>query len=163
MEGAMSDLYEQDFITGTEQQAQLLREAAAQTINLPLDWRHIAEEIEDLGRSEYLALAGQVARLIEHLLKLEFSPALQPRLGWMDTVAQARDAIERSLEDDPGVRARLAEILRKEAPRATRSAVAALHRFGEDAAASRAKAADGSRYSENQLLSDWLPERPDLS
>lgn len=159
----MSDLHEQDFIGWTEQQARVLREAARQAVNLPLDWEHIADEIEDLGRSEYRALSAQVARLIEHLLKLEFSPAVAPRLGWMDTVARARDQIERSLEDDPGLTSRLAEILRKEAPRGSRSAVAAMRRHGEEAAAAKAKAADGSRYTQEQLLGDWLPDRPDLA
>jgi hypothetical protein len=158
----MSDLYEQDFVGWTEQQARLLREAAGRSINLPLDWDHLAAEIEDLGRSQYHALASQIARLIEHLLKLEFSPAAAPRLGWLDSVADARNEIERRLEEDPGLRARLAEILRKEAPRATRSAADALRRYGEVAAAAKTQVADGSRYSEDQLLSDWLPERPDL-
>lgn len=159
----MSDLYEQDFIGWTEQQARLLREAATRATNLPLDWEHIAEEIEDLGRSEHRALAGHVARLIEHLLRLEFSPAVGPRLGWMDTVAQARDEIDRSLENDPGLKPRLSEILQREAPRATRAAVGSLRRYGEAAAAAKAKVADGGRYTQEQLLSDWLPDRPDLS
>ena len=158
----MSDLYERDFIGWTEQQARALREAAARGTNLPLDWDHLIEEVEDLGRSQYHALASQVERLIEHLLKLEFSPAVQPRPGWFDTVADARNQIDRRLELDPGLRPRLAEIMRKEAPRATRTAVAALSRHGEAVAAAKAAVADGTRYTEDQLLGDWLPERPDL-
>jgi len=110
----MSDLYEQDFIGWTGQQALALREAGERRSDLPLDWRHLAEEIE------------------------------------------------RNLDDDPGLKPRLAGILRKEAPRATKRAVGALRRSGADAAADNAAAMTGARYAEAQLLGDWLPERPDL-
>jgi hypothetical protein len=158
----MSDLYEQDFIGWTEQQARLLREAGGRGTNLPLDWDRLAEEIADLGIEQYHALSSQISRAIEHLLKLEFPPTLAPRDGWLDTVADARDQIDRRLEHVPGLRPRLADIIRKEAPRATRQAVGALRRYGEQAAATKAAALDGSRYTEQQILGDWLPERPGL-
>jgi hypothetical protein len=158
----VSDLYEQDFIGWTEQQARLLREAAARGTNLPLDWNHLAEEIADLGTEQYHALASQVSRVIEHLLKLEFSPAVPPREGWQDTLANARGEIELRLDHVPGLRPRLAGIIRVEAPRASKRAVAALIRYGESTAAAKAAVADGSRYTEEQILGDWLPERPDL-
>jgi hypothetical protein len=159
----MSDLYEQDFIGWTEEQARLLRDIAARGTNLPLDWGHLAEEIEDLGKSQYYALASQVARVIEHLLKLEHSPATGPRPGWMETIADARDEIARRLDDDPGLKPRLAEIVGKETPRAARRAAGALARYQEDAGGIVARARTGTIYSLEQILADWLPERPDPS
>jgi len=159
----MSDLYEQDFIGWTEQQARLLRDAATHGLNLPLDWEHLAEEVEDLGIEQRNALASQFARLIEHLLKLEFSPSVPPRDGWLESVADARAEIDRRLENVPGLRPRIPDLIRKEAPRATKRAVASLMYHGETAAAAKAAAAEGSRYTEEQLLSEWLPGRPDLA
>ncbi|BAZ91454.1 hypothetical protein NIES932_29630 [Raphidiopsis curvata NIES-932] len=43
-------LYDQDFYTWALQQAQLLREKKFQQV----DWDHIIEEIEDLGRIKLL-------------------------------------------------------------------------------------------------------------
>ena len=63
-----ADLYETDFIGWTEQQARLLRAAAAQRPNLSLDWDHLAEEVEDLGKSHRRALSSQIGLVIEHLL-----------------------------------------------------------------------------------------------
>ncbi len=59
---AEADLYEADFIGWTEQQAKALREAARHPTNLGLDWEHLAEEVEDSGRSYRRALASMSAR-----------------------------------------------------------------------------------------------------
>ena len=47
-----------------------------------LDWENLAEEIEDLGKSLRLALRSQICRIIQHQVKLEHSPAIDPRSGW---------------------------------------------------------------------------------
>ena len=39
------------------------------------DRENVAEEIEDLGKSERDAVRSQVSRILEHLLKLAYSPA----------------------------------------------------------------------------------------
>lgn len=155
----MSDLYEQDFIGWTEQQARLLREAAA-TSNLGLDWNNLVEEVEGLGRSQYDAVASQVRRVILHLLKLKFSAAMQPRAGWVGSVRQARAEIEARLETDPGLRPRLAGIIRREWPRATKLAAAELADFGEDAPAGQVRRHAKAALTQDQILGDWLPEPP---
>lgn len=156
------ELYEQDFIGWTEQQARLLREAAAQRLNLPFDWEHLAEEVEDLGRNHYDAVFSQMARIYEHLLKLELSPALGPRAGWVDTVNDARGRIEVRLFNDPGLRPRLEVMLGRVGPLAARRAAAALGGYGEHAAAAAAAIRNQGHYSLAQILDDWFPERPDL-
>jgi len=57
--------YEQDFYGWTQQQAQLLRNKQIEQI----DWYNLAEEIEDIGRSEKRELASRLEILIIHLLK----------------------------------------------------------------------------------------------
>ena len=154
--GTEADLYEYDFIAWTEQQAKALREAARLRTNLDLDWEHLAEEVEDLGRSYRRALASHVSTAIEHLLKLEFSPATEPRRTWRDTVRRARAEIEAWLEDEPGLRPRLPGIIAQERPRAARLAAQGLLDFHEDDTGVRARL--GDMYTDEQILGDWFPD-----
>jgi Domain of unknown function DUF29 len=83
--------YDTDIAAWSERQAQLLRLHAAQTrANDPaIDWPNIIAEIESVGRSERSALASHVRTILEHLAKLEASPATEPRAGWRQTVPRA--------------------------------------------------------------------------
>jgi hypothetical protein len=50
---------------------------------------HIAEEIEDLGKSERDTVRSQIRRIIGHFLKLAYSGSEQPRVGWIESVVRA--------------------------------------------------------------------------
>src|ERR1700742_1792675 len=82
----MSD-YDVDFFAWTQRQGGLLRRlATGERVNeAGLDWPNIAEEIETLGRSERAAVASCIRNIIQHLMKLEASPAIDPRPGWRAT------------------------------------------------------------------------------
>jgi hypothetical protein len=95
MLASMGDLYDQDLVLWSEEQARALRAAAGAGWNAPIDWKNVAEEIESLGRSERHALAGHIAPVIEHLLKPQASPATEPARGWRDTIRRARREIDR--------------------------------------------------------------------
>lgn len=101
MSGSAVELYEEDFVRWTEQQSRALREAAGVGTNLPLDWENLAEEIESLGRSQRRELRSRLAVILEHLMKLDHSPATEPRTGWMDTISRERSSIEDLLQDSP--------------------------------------------------------------
>ena len=73
----LGELYEQDFVLWTKQQAAGLRRAKGS--NLLLDWENLAEEIESLGRSDRRELRSQITRVLRHLLKLEVSPSTENR------------------------------------------------------------------------------------
>ncbi len=77
---AMSD-HDLDFYAWTQRQGSLLRRLAAgeRVDDADLDWPNIAEEIETLGRSERGAVASRIRNVVEHLMKLEASPATEPR------------------------------------------------------------------------------------
>ncbi|HEY1930594.1 MAG TPA: DUF29 family protein [Acetobacteraceae bacterium] len=79
----MSD-YDSDILAWSERQSALLhRLADGERLNdTDLDWPNIAEEIAAVGRSERAALSSHIANVIEHLIKLETSPAVEPRAGW---------------------------------------------------------------------------------
>ncbi|MFL5333363.1 MAG: DUF29 domain-containing protein [Geminicoccaceae bacterium] len=86
-------LYDEDFYQWTRNQADALRRLAGERWNGPLDLEHLAEEVEDLGKSQLLTVRSQVERVLEHLLKLEYSPAADPRRGWLLSVLNARGHI----------------------------------------------------------------------
>ncbi len=83
-------LYDSDFYGWTQEQARALRRLAEERSNVPLDLENLAEEIESLGISDRRALENALKRVIEHLLKLEFSPAADPRNGWRRSVREHR-------------------------------------------------------------------------
>lgn len=99
--------YDTDFLAWTEEQARLLREAARERINTPIDWENVAEEIESMGRSELRAVESALVRVIEHLLKLEYSPAADPRGDWKVSVLEHRDRVTRDLSVSPSLRGRI--------------------------------------------------------
>jgi hypothetical protein len=97
-------LYENDFFAWTVQQAAALRRGAQAGTDPALDWETLAEEVESMGRSERRALDSALLRIIEHLLKLEYSPAVPLRRGWEESVnAHRMDAIH-ALRDSPSLR-----------------------------------------------------------
>jgi hypothetical protein len=83
--------YDDDFYAWTQHQAQVLREMPVSDNRF--DREHIAEEIEDLGRSYRDAVRSQMRRIIEHFLKLQYSPAREPRYGWIESIVDARQEI----------------------------------------------------------------------
>ena len=71
-------LYEQDFYAWSKAQADLLRAKRYSD----LDLEHLIEEVDDLGESLNRSVRSRIRTIIEHLLKLEHSPAQDPRAGW---------------------------------------------------------------------------------
>ena len=148
--------YAVDVLAWSEHQSALLRRrAAGELVNeTDLDWLNIAEEIESLGRSERSALASHIRTIIEHLAKLQASPAGDPRAGWEDTVLRARIDIEELLAASPSLRHRLGDVIGEEHGRALRLAASALRVYGE---APRVPL-DTIRFTPEQVLGSWLPE-----
>lgn len=75
--------YDDDIFAWSQEQAAVLRGLNARR-DLPnqLDLEHVAEEIEDVGKSE-LAAARSFARLIFiHLIKIVSIPEAQPAAAW---------------------------------------------------------------------------------
>jgi Domain of unknown function DUF29 len=146
--------YETDVLTWSEQQAALLRRiGAGEKVNDQVDWENIAEEIESLGQSERRSLASHVRNVLEHLIKLEASPAAEPRAGWKDTVLRARSDIEDLLKTSPSLRPGLEGVVTEQLPRALKLAVSSLAVHGETPRVPL----DQIRYSADQVLGEWFP------
>ena len=152
-----TDLYETDFVAWTKEQAAELRRLRDARINTRLDLELLAEAVEDLGSEQRFAVRSHVARIIEHLLKIEYSPAQEPRLGWRRSVRNARDEVEQRMT--PTIRRDVENHLPKMFDRARRHVADALeaHR-GYDALAALPTL---NHYSLDEILDPgWLPPTP---
>jgi Domain of unknown function DUF29 len=146
-------LYEADFYAWTQEQARELRRFARTRPNVPLDLAHIAEEIRDLGKSEYEAAFSLTQRIIEHLLLIEHSPATDQQLHWSDEIDEFRDQIDRKLS--PSIRRRLKREFEDAFARASRRVRRKMERYGEAGAAASLPAKCPYRFE--QVLGEWLP------
>ena len=84
------DLYDEDFYVWTEVQAELLRQRQFGS----LDLANLVEEVEGLGDAKKSAVLSNATVVVEHLLKLQFSPVADPRSGWIDSVLEHRNRLE---------------------------------------------------------------------
>jgi hypothetical protein len=166
-------LYEQDFFEWGMAQARALRavrdviqRVAPQNSMLQdalqaLDWDNLAEEIEGLARRDRRELTSRVMTIIEHLVKLQHSPATEPRAGWMETIGHARSEIEDIVRDSPSLHREVAEVITRKAERAAQLAAKSLVAHGQlaDGVAER-PAVSGTTYSVEQVVGDWRPDAP---
>jgi hypothetical protein len=152
-----ADLYETDFYLWTQQQAAAIRAAAAARTNLPVDWEHVAEEIESLGGRDRRELESRIGTIIEHLLKLKISPAAEPRRGWIETIARSRAEIARILKASPSLRAQLDAMVAEEMAEAARLVIGLLRDWGELTPELAGRVRETS-FTSQQVLGDWLPE-----
>jgi hypothetical protein len=156
MSNSAAQLYEGDFVRWTEEQSLALREAGRSATNLSLDWENLAEEIESLGRSHRHELRSRIVVILEHLLKLEYSSAQDPRRGWIDTVARERSIIELLLEDSPSLQGAVSGMITSETKRSIRNTIRALIRHGEGSPEEIANLTE-ARFTEEQVLGEWFP------
>ena len=147
-------LYQDDFYAWTRDQAAALRRLAEQRWNGPLDLEHLAEEVEELGMQARNAVRSQIERVIEHLLKLEHSPAAEPRAAWMNSVDDARARTEDAMT--PTIRRETEPLLSMLYRRARRRAARDLVAHGEKVAA-RALPADCPYTFDDLVTDEWWP------
>jgi hypothetical protein len=95
MDRVIDKLYDDDFYAWTQEQAALLRRLPA--VSNQLDVELIAEEIEDLGRSEVRTAQSLCEHIIEHFLKLEYSGLEEPAEHWRDEIVEWRLQLEKTL------------------------------------------------------------------
>jgi hypothetical protein len=145
--------YDDDFYAWTQYQAEVLR--SMQTRDNRFDREHVAVEIEDLGKSERHAVESQISRIIEHSLKIAYSPAEEPRYGWMSSIADARRILRQKLT--PTLRRHAEGVLAELYADGREAADLAFRARGEhDAAAALPPVCP---YTLDQVLSrDWYPQ-----
>ena len=95
LQTSRADLYERDYLAWTEVQAAALR--ARKGGENALDYDNLAEEIEDLGKSEYRACESQIENILEHLLKIEFVGPAETIPHWRGEIAGFRRELDKRL------------------------------------------------------------------
>ena len=122
--------------------------------NLPLDWENLAEEVESLGRSRRHELRSRIAVILEHLIKLERSPAIDTAPGGWRRLPRAAE-IELVL-------CTIARASRVDVARDDRRKSARVARLTSRApSVVRMSAILRRRHTpRNKLLGDWYPGDP---
>jgi hypothetical protein len=100
----MGTAYEKDVVAWAMEQAALLRSGQLSA----LDVEHIAEEIEDVGKSEKRELASRMAVLLSHLLKWQHQPGRRGS-SWTRTLKEQRKAIAAAIRQTPSLKASLSD------------------------------------------------------
>jgi hypothetical protein len=143
--------YDADFYAWTREQAAALRTVRPTRV----DWEHVAEALDEMGGSELGALESDLARVIEHLLKLQHSPAADPRNGWILTVVEHRARIESACARSGTLLRKLPELLPAAWKRARKLAAKSLELYdGVDPAG----LPDKCPYRLDEIRADdWYP------
>ncbi|SDY29603.1 protein of unknown function DUF29 [Allochromatium warmingii] len=100
----MNTPYSTDIYAWANEQAALLRAGRFAEI----DVAHIAEEIEDVGKSEQRELASRMSVLLAHLLKWQYQPERRGA-SWQCTIRAQRKELAYHLDDTPSLRPKLSE------------------------------------------------------
>ena len=100
--------YEQDFYAWTQEQAALLKAGRLTA----LDIVNIAEELEDMGKSQRNQLVTRLGVLLAHLLKWRYQPERRGYSNsWKYTIKEQRRRIQRLLTENPSLKSKLDELL----------------------------------------------------
>jgi hypothetical protein len=147
-----ASLYEEDFYAWTQQQAELLRRLPV--VGNEIDLEHIAEEIEDLGRSDLRAAQSLCEHIVEHFLKLEYSGLEQPADHWRDEIVEWRLQLDKILTRSIEAKLDLADRYR--------AALRLLRRLERDVPGLMSRLPRSCPYTLEQIVGagdeDWFPQ-----
>jgi hypothetical protein len=109
--------YDTDFYAWTQQQAAAIRTGAWDDV----DRNHLAEEVEDVGKSERRALVGHLRVLLTHLLKWQVQPERRSD-SWVDSMLHAQIEAQTILDDSPSLHPELSAFVARAYAQARRLA-----------------------------------------
>jgi hypothetical protein len=92
-------LYDEDIYAWAQQQAEVLRRLAETRRDLPneLDLANVAEEIEDVGKSELSKVESFIRLILIHLLKLASAPQARSERKWRNEILAFRAELLREI------------------------------------------------------------------
>lgn len=96
--------YETDVIAWANEQAAFIRAGRFEM----LDLEHLADEIEDVGKSERRELRSRMAVLLAHLLKWQYQEGFRSK-SWQRTIKEQRRGIAGCLKETPSLKFDLAQ------------------------------------------------------
>lgn len=100
----MSTAYQTDIVAWANEQAALIRLGKIDQMDL----EHIAEEIEDVGKSEQRELESRMAVLLAHLLKWQYQPDRRST-SWQRTIKEQRKRVLIRLKQTPSLKNSLSD------------------------------------------------------
>jgi len=146
--------YDEDYHLWTLDQAERLRAMARMRPNEPIDWELVAEEVEDLGRSQREACESLAEQIIAHLLKLEHATATPARGHWRGEIAAFRGQLRKKLTPS------IERALREAWPQRWREGrELAIEAMVEDEPDFPGRLPRDCPYPLEQVLGGWLPGR----
>jgi hypothetical protein len=92
--------YDKDVILWSQEQARLLRAGRF----AELDIEHLADEIEDVGKSEKREFASRMSVLLAHLLKWRCQPKMRTN-SWLSTIKDQRRRVALTISETPSLKA----------------------------------------------------------
>ena len=98
--------YEDDLHAWAMEQAEHLKAGRFDA----LDLINLADEVADVGHSQYDKLVSDLARVIQHLLKWDYQAERRSR-SWASSVREHRKRVVRQLEKTPSLKGRSQEII----------------------------------------------------
>lgn len=142
-----SELYEEDLVRWTEDQAVALRAGRLDA----LDLENLAEEIESLGGRDRRELDSRLEVLVVHLLK--WGHQSEKRSGsWESTVRTQRREILKLLQQSPSLRREVEQMVMSGYPTARRNAAA-------ETGLPLATFPEACPFAADRVLEDeWLPD-----
>jgi Domain of unknown function DUF29 len=94
-----TDLHNADYVQWIESTVAKLRQQDYANV----DWHHLIEEIEDMGRSERKSLKNNFIVVVLHLLKWQFQPALRGG-SWAGSIVEHRRRVRDAIVDSPSLK-----------------------------------------------------------
>ena len=91
--------YDKDFYAWSLHNAALIREGKLSKVDL----EHVAEEIEDMGRSNRRELVSRLAVLLAHLLKWKFQTDHRSN-SWKNKIEHQRFKVKDVLDESPSLK-----------------------------------------------------------
>ncbi|WP_448587701.1 DUF29 domain-containing protein [Thermocrinis sp.] len=106
----LMELYEKDFYLWLMENLKLLKEKSYDKV----DWEHLLEEIEGMGKSELRSVISYVAVILEHLYKWE-NFRVDETMGhsWIRSIYNAREELALLFEYSPSLKKKAEEDLEK--------------------------------------------------
>ena len=145
--------YEQDVILWSLEQAALLRSGQFSQ----LDIEHLADEIEDVGKSEQRELANRMGVLLAHLLKWRHQPERRS-VSWQSTIRHQRKRIALALRKTPSLKSTLSDADWRE-----EMWLDAIEQAGRETGLAEDAFPEACPWPmEKVMAQDWTPEAPPI-
>jgi len=159
----VNTLYDTDFYSWTQQQAELIRQRRFDELDLD----NLAGEVADMGRSEPRSLTSELKTILLHLLKYDYQTRkINPGLpepydcrNWLDSIGRARDDARDILADNPSLKQKQEQLTVTAYKRAKALAVKEMNRYllPQHQLTSRSFPKSCPWTFDQIMQEDWLP------